>query len=411
MHIVFISQYFYPEQYFNNAVAAELVSRGHEVHAIVCVPNYGKTEFFDGYSNVERRSEIWNGVKIDRAWTVARGQSRLRLALNYLTYPITGSWTIFQKVRKNPDVSFVSMPSPIFQSFVGIFLKKMRGVPCVYWVQDMWPETAVYTLNLRNPLLVRTLTWICGWLFRQADCVLVQSPGFVPMIARFGVPENRIRVLPNTARPIYRPLSPNEAKEEARLMPQSGFRLVFAGNIGASQDFDTLMEAARILKAHEDITWVIIGTGRGLDRAKEQVRHYGLESRVLFLGRHPEERMPYFFAHADAMLVSLKDTPIFALTIPSKLQSYLACGKPIIASLAGEGARIVQEAAAGIVVSPESPQKLASAILEMKSASVEQRRVFSACALSYFQENYASEIVYNQLESILTETAAGRTEN
>ena len=407
MHIVFISQYFYPEQYFNNAVAAELVNRGHEVHAIACVPNYGKTEFFDGYSNIERRSEVWSGVRIDRAWTVARGQSRLQLAFNYLTYPITASWTVWRKVTKKPDVSFVSMPSPVFQAFVGVFLKKLRGVPCVYWVQDIWPESAVYTLNLRNPFLVRPLAWICGWLFRQADIVLVQSAGFVPMIARFGVPERYIRVLPNTARPIYRPLPPDEAREEAGLVPKSGFRLMFAGNVGASQDFDTLMEAARILKEHEDIFWVIIGTGRGLDRAKEQARRYGIESRVLFLGQHPEERMPYFFALADAMLVSLRDTPIFALTIPSKLQSYLACGKPVIASLAGEGARIVREAGAGITVSPGSPIKLASAILEMKSASEEQRRTFGASALTYFRQNYASEVVYNQLEAVLAEAVVG----
>lgn len=407
MYIAFISQYFYPEQYFNNAVAAELVNRGHKVHAITCVPNYGKTTFFEGYSNTEVRSESWCGVQIDRAWTIARGEGRLRLTLNYLTYPITASWTVWRKLKIRPDVSFVSMPSPVFQAFVGVFLKKLSAVPCVYWVQDIWPESAVYTLNLRNPFLVRPLTWICGWLFRQADCVLVQSPGFVPMISRFGVPENRIRVLPNTARSIYRPLSPVDAPEEARLIPQSGFRLVFAGNIGESQDFDTLMQAARILKAHQDISWVIIGSGRGLDRAKEQVRRFGIESSVLFLGRHPEERMPYFFAHADAMLVSLKDTPIFALTIPSKLQSYMACGKPVIASLAGEGARIVEEARAGIVVSPGSPEILASAILEMKTASVEQRREYGARALAYFQENYAGVIVYNQLESVLAETVTG----
>ena len=352
VNIVFISQYFYPEQYFNNAVAVELIRRGHKVQAITCVPNYGHTGFFDGYSNTTRRSENWNGVKIDRAWTVARGQSRFRLACNYLVYPFTASWTIWRKVLGRPDISLVSMPSPVFQAFAGVFLKKLRRVPCVYWVQDMWPETAIHTLKLRNPVIVRTLTWLCAWLFRQADCVLVQSAGFIPLIRRFGVPDERIRFLPNTARPIYRPVSPAEAPEEARMVPQSGFRLVFAGNVGESQDFDTLMEAARILKPHADITWVVIGSGRGLDRAKAQVSRYGLESRVLFLGRHPEERMPYFFSHADAMLVSLQDTPIFALTIPSKLQSYLACGKPVIASIAGEGADIVRAAGAGIAAPP-----------------------------------------------------------
>jgi len=410
VRIILISQYFFPEQFFHNAVASGLVERGHEIQVISCVPNYGHTGFFDGYSNSNKRSEVWNNIHIDRAWTIARGKSKLCLALNYLAYPLAGSWTVWRKVKRRPDVSFVVMPSPVFQAFVGVFLRWLKGVPCVYWVQDIWPESATYALNLHNPLVVRALKWICGWLYRQADCVLVQSPGFVPLIERFGVSRSNIRVLPNTARSIYRPMSPDEASDVAKLVPQSGFRLFFAGNIGESQDFDTLLKAAHILKDHEDISWVIIGSGRGLERAKQQVTRYGLDARVLFLGRYPEERMPSFFAHADALLVSLKDSPIFALTVPSKLQSYFACGKPVLASLAGEGARIVEEAGAGLVVPPGSPGKLASAILDMKSASEAERRAYGANALRYYKRNYANEIVYKQLEEALTDAAAVRVD-
>ena len=407
MRIAFISQYFFPEPFFHNAVAAGLVDRGHQVHVISCVPNYGQPGFFDGYSNRKKRYEVWSDIPIHRAWTIARGKSRLSLALNNLVFPITGSWTIWRKLREKPDVSFVSMPSPVFQAFVGVLLKKLRGVPCVYWVQDIWPESAIFTLNLRNPVMVRTLSWVCGWLYRRADYVLVQSEGFVPYIERFGVKPNRIQVLPNTARSIYRPTHSSDAPVEAKLIPQSGFRLMFAGNIGESQDFDTLLAAANILKDDKDVTWIFIGSGRGLDRAKAQAARYELDSRTMFLGRYPEEQMPNFFAHADAMLVSLKDTPIFALTVPSKLQSYFACGKPVIASLSGEGARIVQEANAGIITPPGSPKELASAILKMKRASQEERRNYGANALRYYQQNYANEIVYQQLESTLADAISG----
>jgi glycosyltransferase involved in cell wall biosynthesis len=408
MRIAFISQYFYPEQYFHNAIAADLVKKGHEVHAVACVPNYGQNSFFKGYSNTKKRSETWKGVVIDRAWTVARGKSRFRLSVNYLVYPLTASWTAARKLQPKPDVSFVSLPSPVLQAFVGVFLKKFRKVPTVYWVLDIWPESVTYTLNLHHPIFVKPLHWVCGWLYRQADHVLVQSKGFIPMITRFGVPQSRVSVLSNTASSFYRPLSPKEAPEEAKLIPQSGFRLVFAGNIGASQDFDTLMEAARILKPHEDISWIIIGSGRGLERVKEQVRQHGLESRVWFLGRYPEERMPYFFAHADAMLVSLKDTPIFALTVPAKLQSYMACGKPVIASLAGEGAHIVEESNAGLAVPPSSPDKLAVAILKMKSLPKEQREQYGTNALHYFQANFSQDILHRKLGAVLQEVAQRR---
>lgn len=405
MRIAFISQYFYPEQYFHNAIAAGLVERGHQVHAVTCVPNYGQECFFTGYSNSRKRTETWNGVLIDRAWTIARGKSKWRLALNYLAYPLAAIWTIIQKMKVKPDVSFVSLPSPLFQAFAAIFLKKFRGVPTVYWVLDIWPESVTYTINAHHPLFVKPLYWISGWLYRQADHVMVQSKGFISMITRFGVPESRVSLLSNTANSLYRPVSCAEATEEAKLIPQYGFRLVFAGNIGESQDFDTLMEAARILKPHKDISWIILGSGRGLERAKEQVRQNDLASSVMFMGRHPEERMPYFFAHADAMLVSLKDTPIFALTIPAKLQSYMACGKPIIASLAGEGARIVREAGAGFVVPPTSPAKLASAILEMKAMSKEQRDSCGINARNFFEKNFSQEIFYGKLEATLYEAA------
>lgn len=407
MHIEFISQYFYPEQFFHNIVPIGLSERGHTVHVITCVPNYGQETFFPGYSNREKRAENWQGIRIDRAWTVTRGTSRLRLALNFLVFAIAGSWTAWRTVDTVPDVSFISMPSPVFQAIVGIFLKKIKGVPCVYWVQDIWPESAIYTLNLHNRLLVGGLHWFCGWLYRQADCVLVQSAGFVPLIERFGVRRQRIRVLANTARSIYRPVPPAEAPEEAKLVPQSGFRLLFAGNIGESQDFETLIDAAAILKEHEELSWVILGSGRGQQQALARVASQGLESRVLFLGRYPEERMPLFFAHADAMLVSLKDNPIFALTVPSKLQSYFACGKPVIASLAGEGARIVLEAEAGMVVTPGSSQELAMTIVAMKSLVADERRRLGENGLRYYQHHFTNEIVSTQLEATLSDAAAG----
>lgn len=401
MRIAFISQYFYPENYFHNAIAIGLVERGHELHTITCVPNYGQETFFKGYSNSENRSEIWNGIVIDRAWTFARGRTRWRLALNYLIYPFSALWTIYRKMKQKPDVTFIPLPSPIFQSFVGVVLKKLWGVPTVYWVLDIWPESLTYNLNLHSPLVVKPLEWMCGWLYRQADYVMVQNKGFIPTISRFGVPQERIRILTNTANALYRPVSRDEAPDEAQLIPQSGFRLMFAGNIGENQDFDSLIKAAYLLKDHRDITWSILGTGRGLEKAKAQVRDYGLESNVLFLGRYPEERMPYFFAHADAMLVSLKTIPIFEFTVPAKLQSYMACGKPIIASLAGEGACIIEEAGAGITTAPGAPEKLALAILEMRAMSAEQLASYGTNAFNYFQAHFSQEVFYTKLQQSL----------
>ncbi len=405
MRIVLISQYFYPEPFSNNAIARELVRRGHDVTAIPCVPNYPAGEFSEGYSNTDRREETWEGIRIFRAFTVARGRTKLRLALNYLVYPFAAAWTMWRKVKNRPDVSFVSMPSPLFQAIAGILLRWRTGTPCVYWVQDIWPESALFTLNIRNRVARSLLTALCGWIYRRADLILVQSEAFPPMITRFNVSPDKVRVFPNTAPDSYRPVNPDDAPDQAALVPKHGFRLMFAGNIGESQDFDTLIEAADRLRHREDLIWVIIGSGRDEARVRQAVATRKLEARFLFLGRRPEETMPYFFAHADALIVSLRDTPIFALTVPYKVQCYMACGKPIIASLNGEGARIINASGAGIAAPASNPQALASAIERMMDQSPEQRAAYGRASLDYFRKHYGQSIVYNLLEDSLADAA------
>lgn len=408
MKIAFISQYFFPEQFSNNAIAEELVRRGHRVHVFPCVPNYPTGTFVNGYSNSSKRNEIWNGVSISRAFTIPRGRKGFQLIANYVFYPFAASWTIFRRLKERADVSFISMPSPLLQALAGIFLRWRTGTPCVYWVQDLWPESATLTLGIKNRLVLRLLNAICGWIYRQADLVMVQSEAFREAVEKFGVPSHLIRALPNTAPENYRPMSPTDASELASLVPQHGFRLMFAGNIGESQDFDTLISAAIVLRDRSDLHWLIVGSGRDEERARKLVATHGLGDRFYFLGRHAEEAMPKFFAHADAMLVSLKNAPIFALTVPYKVQCYLACGKPIIASLSGEGARIVSESGAGIAVDAGQPEQLANAIRQMIDGGHDQRDRYAKAAKRYFDKNYSAEKIYGELERALGDVVATR---
>jgi colanic acid biosynthesis glycosyl transferase WcaI len=399
MKVLFLSQYFYPEQFSNNAIAQELVKRGHDVTAVPCVPNYPAGQFFEGYSNRDKRSEVWNGVHIHRAFTVARGTRALQMVLNYLVYPFSAAFTIFRRVPEKQDVSFVSMPSPLTQALAGILYRWRTGTPCIYWVQDLWPESALLTLKIKNRFARSILTALCGWLYRQADLILVQSDAFPKIIEQHGVDPEKIKVLPNTAPDLYHPEEREASPEIAKLMPQSGFRLMFAGNIGESQDFDTLIAAADLLRDEAELTWIILGSGRDEARVREKVVTMGLAEQFQFLGRHPEEQMPHFFAHADAMLVSLKDNPIFALTVPYKVQCYMACGKPIVAALNGEGARIIENSGAGVVAQASDSVALALAIRKMIGKEYEQIEAYAKASLNYFQLTYRQEIVYDILES------------
>lgn len=404
MKITFISQYFFPEQFSNTEIVRYLQDNcDHEVHVITGVPNYPAGVFFPGYSNQLKRDENWNGVIISRCWTKPRGKRGVTLLLNYLVFPITGSWTLLRRIKEKPDVSLVSMPSPLLQALVGVILKWRYKTPLVYWVQDIWPESALYTLNLKNPLIVKPLTWLCGWIYRRADLILVQSAAFPPMIERFGINSNNIRVLPNTAPNTYIPIEPNPDNEIGLMMPKSGFNLMFAGNIGESQDFDTYLATAELLRHRADLNWVIIGSGRDLPRVQDEVVKRGLKDVFYFLGRHPECSMPEFFAHADAMLVGLKDNAIFRLTVPYKVQCYMACGRPIIASLNGEGARIIEHSQSGLVAQAQSPEQLCEVIERMLATPSIKRDEYGKNARKFFDVHYRLDKVYSDLENWLHE--------
>lgn len=371
LDILFLSQYFFPEQFLNNHVAKALVAEGHRVTVICCVPNYPAGRFFDGYSNRQRGAAQWEGVQVHRVFTIPRGKSALQLIANYLTYPIAASWRILRLGKhRRGRVSFVSMPSPLLQALAGIFAKRLWGMPTVYWVQDIWPDSAIITLGIRNRLVIGMLNAICGWIYRQADLVMVQSDGFHRKVAQFGVPEDRIVTLPNSAPDSFAPIDPALVPARIRkLVPADRRIIMFAGNIGESQDFDTIIAATALLPPECNLLIVVVGSGRDEERVRAKVAREGLSERFLFLGRHPEADMPAFFACADAVLVSLRDEPIFALTVPSKVQAYMACGKPIVASLAGEGATIIEQAGAGFVVPPGSPDKLSSSMFDLAKLS------------------------------------------
>lgn len=402
MRILFISQYFYPEQFSNNSIAEDLRCRGHEVDVLTCVPNYGRAGFYPGYTNREKRFERWRDIRIYRAWTIARGASKLRLFLNYLTFPISAIAEYHMRRMRSPEVTFVSMPSPITQALVPIYLKKRFGVPTVFWVQDIWPESALLTLGIRNRVFRRLLSGLCDWIYRQADILLVQSPGFAERMEESGVRAERIRVFPNSAPACYVPVAAEDVFKE----PPQPFRLMFAGNIGESQDFETIVGAATRL-LHLNLHWIIVGSGRHEEWLREAVQRFGLSDRFTFEGRHPESEMPYFFARADALLVSLKDRPIFELTVPYKVQCYLACGKPIVGSINGEAARIIERSGAGYVVPAGKPDELAAMIERMALLSRSELEAMGAAGREFFEQNYAPQKIYGMLEDWLASAARG----
>jgi colanic acid biosynthesis glycosyl transferase WcaI len=233
-------------------------------------------------------------------------------------------------------------------------------------------------------------------IYRGCNRVLLQSRAFEAPVARLGVSRDRIRYFPNTAEALYQPVTVEADAPERSLLPQ-GFCVMYAGNIGTAQDFATILAAAERLKPHPEICWVILGEGRMQDWVRNEISRRGLQDTVHLLGRHPVETMPRFFALADVMMVTLKKDPIFAMTVPARVQSYLACARPVVAALEGEGARVIEEAGAGRVCPPENPEALAAAVLALSRASAGERIEMGKRGRAYFDAHFGREMLLGQL--------------
>lgn len=408
MKVLVVSQYFWPESFRINDLVLGLGELGHNVTVLTGKPNYPGGAFYPGYGMFRRAREDYGGAKVVRVPMLPRGNGKnLALALNFLSFAASASLLAPILCRENYDVVLVYEPSPMTVGLPAVLLKKIRGTPVLFWVQDLWPESISAAGAIRSPVVLGIIEKLVRFIYKNCDRILIQSEAFRSSIEGRGVPRDRILYFPNSAESFYRPvILEHDAVERAVLPP--GFRVMFAGNIGAAQDFGTILGAAEILRHQKDIHWVILGHGRMFPWVQEQVMRRCLTETVHLLGRHPTERMPRFFALADVMLVTLKNELTFSLTVPAKVQSYLACGKPIIAALNGEGARIVREARAGLASPAESPEGLANAVLRVYRMPESDRREMGLRGFQYFRTHFEREMLLKRLVEWMPETAGFR---
>lgn len=407
MKILIVSQYFWPENFRINDLATGLRSREHQVTVLTGQPNYPGGFFYPGYGFFKRSRENYGGVEVIRVPMLSRGNgSGLRLALNYLSFAFFASLFAPFRCRDKYDVIFVYEPSPITVGLPALLLKRLKRVPIVFWVQDLWPESLSAAGSVRSGWILRLVERLVRFIYRRCDLLLVQSRAFFSPVEKLGANRGHILYFPNTSEEFYRPLQlPNDAPERSEI--SGGFCVMFAGNIGTAQDFGTILSAAGMLKDHADIHWVVLGEGRMSSWVKEEVSKRGLTDNFRLLGSRPVEAMPRYFSLADVMLVTLKREPIFSLTIPSKVQSYLACGRPIVAALDGEGARIVEEAGAGLTAPAEDPEALATAVLAMYKMTVAERSVMGLRGRAYFEKNFERNLLLVRLDAWMGELARG----
>lgn len=405
--LLVVSQYFWPENFRINDLVADMVARGHAVTVLTGQPNYPTGRFFPGYGWGRRSTETYQGASIVRVPLVARGRAgAMRLAFNYLSFALFGTFGVWLRLREKFDAIFVFEVSPVTVGIPAIAAGRKFKAPVLFWVLDLWPESLTAAGGVKSPWVLRVVEGLVRLMYRNCARVLVQSRGFVAEIVRHGVPEQRILYFPSWGESLFQPLQ----KADPAMLPPllDGFKVLFAGNIGEAQDMPAVLKAAERLREHTDIHWLIVGDGRMAAWAKEEAQRRGL-SQVHFLGRHPLEAMPHFYAAADALLLPLKREPIFALTIPGKLQSYLACARPILAMLDGEGARIVEEAGAGLSCPAGDAGHLADHVRKLAAMPEAERRQMGLNGRKYYEVNFDRARLFDQLETWLEDAIRERS--
>lgn len=403
MRLLVVTAYYWPEQFRITDLAEGLRVRGHTVDVLTGMPNYPKGRYFDGYRPWGPCREEHQGVQLKRVPILPRGRGRSwELALNYGSFVVAATLRLLLRWRRPWDVVFVYQPSPVTTAIPALLQRALAGIPVAIWVQDLWPESVTSTGMVRNRWLVSLVGRLSDAIYRRCDHVIGQSRSFVDRLARAGVPRERLEYLPNWAEDLYQPASPPEAPAEDW---ERGFPVMFAGNLGRVQALDTVLEAAALVADDRDIHWVILGEGALRGWMEEEATRRGLTS-VHFLGRRPATEMPGLFARAGAMLVSLKADVSLAMTIPAKVQSYLACGRPILASLDGEGARVVEDSGAGFASPANDARGLADSVRRMRRLSPDERRERGRAGRDYYLREFDRKLCLDKAERVLTELAS-----
>lgn len=407
MNILIVTQYFWPELFRINDLAAGLKQCGHNVTVLTGIPNYPEGEFYSQYGWFKPSTEMYEGVTIKRIPIISRGKNNfIKLLLNYFSFVISASLLGPWHCKGQFDTILVFEPSPITVGIPAIVLKKLKHAKLFFWVQDLWPESLEAVSAVRSPRILAGVNRLVQWIYKHCDKILIQCQGFQASLLAKGVTNDKLKYFPNWSEKVYQPMTKEQSIIDKSSFPQ-GFVMMFAGNLGAAQGLETVLEAAEKLRANPDIHWVILGDGRQRDWLLEQITQRQLGNTIHWLGQHPTEMMPHYFALADALLVTLRRDPVFAITIPSKLQSYLACGKPIIAALDGFTADLIVEANAGFVGPAQDSEKLAENVLRCYRLSLEERAQLSSNALVYAQQYFdRDQAIAELIQWMATENAA-----
>lgn len=403
-HILLISQYFYPEAFRVNDMACEWVKRGYKVTVLTGIPNYPMGRYFDGYDRKHRTRETWNGVNIIRIPLVARGNSSNKLlnaagmVANYFSFVRSGKKWVKSEEAANihADLVFTVEVSPMTQAMIGVWYGQRYNVPIYLYVQDLWPENVETVTGIHNKMIIGPIDRMVDKIYRETDTIFTTSPSIVKAIVdrRVPVDKGKIHYWPQYAEEFYRPMEPvivNGIEDDGC------YKIAFTGNIGTAQGLDILPKAASQMK-NKKVRFIIVGDGRYQPEFERLIDDLDVRSMFTMIPRVPAERIPEILSNVDAGFISFNKAALWENTIPAKLQSYMACGKAIIASASGETKRVIDEANCGVCTEIGNAEALANGIWELTKCDSKE---LGKNAREYFESHFNKKMLMDEMDKYI----------
>lgn len=398
MKILIVDQYYYPEEFQINDISWQLVKDGHQVTVLTGLPNYPSGNIPEEYRHGRKRDEYINGVHVIRCFEIARKPGAVGMSLNYLSFCISA---VFKgcRLREQFDVIFIYETSPVLMAYPAEVFARRNHIPVFLYCCDIWPEVVKVMIPNENSIAFRAIKKLSTCLYQRADLIAVQSKGFYQYFDTVhGITKEKLRYLPQYADSNY--VRQDFAPEDDGIVD-----FVFLGNIGIAQDICGLISAVEQIRELPGFKVHLVGEGSYLNEAKRLVGQKKLEQQICFYGRRPYEEMPRFYKIADVCIATLQAESAISLTIPSKVQGYMAAGKPMIAALSGFARSVIEESHSGICVTPGNVDELAAAM----RAFIEDKETYKDCGINarqYFLVHFTKEQFMKNLYDLLEETIA-----
>lgn len=399
--VLVVCQHFWPEAFRINDVCDFLVEKGCDIEVLCGIPNYPKGQFFDGYSWFYNRRQTHGGIRIRRAFEIPRGSnSNFRIFINYMSFPLASLLHVPRLLTKKYDKIFIYQLSPVMMAWAGIVVGRLKRIETTMYVLDLWPENLFSVLDVKRPFWRRVATRVSHWHYKKVDKLVVLSEKMKQRLVEItGIAEDKIIVLPQACEKIYEK-DVHDTKLAQRF--KGGFNILFTGNISPAQSFETIIDAARQLKNDglQNINWIIVGDGMSRQWLEDEVKQAGLADIFYFEGFKPVEDIPKYTGFADVLVACLVKSDLLEATIPAKVMSYFAAGRPTVLAMDGEVRDLVNKTIkCGFAGPTEDAKILAVNIKKIYDMPAKDRQAMGARGrayhLKYFERNIILSRLYN----------------